>query len=264
MMKKGIYWIIALALLCGFSFPCAAQIIPAPGDADNDIYAKYTSELIGCYTGKSAGGSASVTTDSGITITVTGLTSDLTLVVMPVLENDTEAWSWVSGIMTDRAETFMPFDIYFTDDSGTPVTPGSNVSVTVSVPDSYANPGVYILFPNENISKPGISTTGKTLTFTYTGSGYIVLASAKSGTSDGKPGDPNDPGKPDSPADSSDPDNQGKPDSPDDPGTGDDRNIMLWVFICSASLLGLGGLTAARRNRKRYQPASDADAKGTQ
>ena len=235
-MRKGITCIIALILLCGFSLPCAAQAVTAPGDTNNDIYAKYTSTLIGYYADKSAGGSASVTTAGGITIAVKGLSANLTLVVMPVLQSDTQAWNWFGDMMNGKAEMFIPFDIYFTDESGNTVTVNSDTEVTISVPDDYTNPIIYNLFPNETINKPGFSTAGKTLTFTYAGNGYIILASA---VSNGETGNPNEPGSPD---------------------TGDIINIMLWVLVCGAGLLGFSVLIAGR-NRKRYKTAAAA-AKG--
>ena len=242
MMRKGIMFVTALVLICVFAFPSAAQTVAVPGSADNAVYAKYTSAPGGCYTGKASGGSASVTTDGGIILTIKGVPDDLTLVVMPVLDSDTQAWSWFCGMMDDRTERFMPFDIYFKDESGNMLTAGFDIEVTISVPEDYTGPELYQLFSDETINKLNFSDESEALSFTYSGSGYIVLAQAMSG---GKPND-----NPDSRPD-------GKEESePDTTDTGDNSNITVWLWVCGVSLLGLSLLIIAGRKKRRC--AADA------
>jgi len=232
MMRKGITWIVIFTLLCGFSLPCAAQTVTARGDANSDVNAKYAGELVGCYTDNEVGGSTSVTTDEGITVAIKGLSAGLILVVMPILQSDTQAWNWFSSIMTGKAEKFTPFDIYFIDKSGNKVAVSSDVQVTISVPEDYTNPAIYNLFSNETINTLSFVNAGKTLTFTYAGNGYIVLASAMP---------------------------RGKPSIPK---TGDDSDAILLILVFGASLLALSGALIAGQNRKRYKIAARAATKG--
>lgn len=226
-MKKSLIFIITLILLLGLALPCTAQTMTAPGSTGADVFAKYTGELAGCYSDQVNGGSASVTTDGGITITINGsLPNGLTLVVMPVPQSDTQAWEWFTKQMSGKAEQFMPFDIYFTDESGQPAAVNVAIEVTITVPEGYANPLAYSLLPDETLNKLDCAVKGKALTFTYSGKGYVVLA-ATSGT------------------DTSEPIDSGKI-----PGTGDHNNPLLWVILCGVSM---GGIALALKQRgKRY------------
>jgi len=284
-MKKRLSLVTALVLLFCFALPRAARAAETPGNVDRDILAQYAGSLSGCYTCKVAGGGASVTTGGGVTVAVKGVLPDgLTLVVMPVLQSDTQAWSWFAGMMSGKAEKFMPFDIYFTDGSGNTVTVTSDIEVTVTVPDGYANPAIYNLFPNETLNKLGSAATGKNLVFTYSGEGYIVLASAaqNGGNPSGNntsPPTPNTPGHTPEPGDDGkledgedgDTNGEGRKDEEDQervsdenpplangddsnpkmPSTGDNSNMTLWLLIGGASLTLLGGMVIAGWKRKR-------------
>ena len=169
-MKKCLAFITALILLLCFALPCSAQTLTAIGNADGGIFAKYTDELIGCYTCKTLGGGASVTTGGGITLTVKGALRDgLTLVVMPVLQSDIMAWSWFESMMDGKAEKFMPFDIYFTDESGNPSAPASDIEVALTIPEGYAKPLIYNLFPDETLNEPDSAAAGEALSFIWPG-----------------------------------------------------------------------------------------------
>ena len=280
-MRKGLTFVTALVLLFCFALPRAARAAEAPGNVDRDILAQYAGSLDGCYTCKVDGGGASVTTSGDVTVAVKGVFPDnLTLVVMPVLQSDTQAWSWFAGMMSGKAEKFMPFDIYFTDGSGSTVTVTSDIEVTVTVPDGYANPAIYNLFPNETLNKLGSAATGKNLAFTYSGVGYIVLTSVAQNS--GSPGGkgpattptPNTPGNTAEPGDDgkledggdgnpngegredeedqyevsdenpplADGDDNGSDSNPQMPRTGDDSNMTLWLMIGGASLAMIGGM----------------------
>ena len=242
-MRKSLIFVIVIISLFCFALPCAAQTVNVSGEANGDIYAKYTSALAGCYTDKVSGGSASITTDGGITISVKGAQSGLTLVVMPVLQRDTQAWTWFLAQMSVKVDKFMPFDIFFKDEYGNTVPVTSNIEVMITVPDGYTNPIIYNLFSDETLGKLNSAAASKTLTFTYSGKGYIVLASVTSG--DGDPKDPSAPSQPGGDI-STDPSNPGKI-----PDTGDNTNMTLWLLLGGATLIILICMLIVGRKKKK-------------
>jgi len=223
-VRKNLTIITALILLFCLTLAFAASasasaVSGVPGNAAGDIVAQYAGSLEGCYTCQVDSGGASITTDSGVTVAVHGsLADNLTLVVMPVPQSDTQAWNWFQSMMDGKAEEFLPFDIYFLDESGNVVADSSAIEVAITAPNGYANPAIYNLFPNETLNKLNSTVTGQRLTIIYSGAGYIVLASeAPDG---GNPGDivPDITPTPDTPNTPGTPITPDTPDNTDEPG----------------------------------------------
>ncbi len=70
------------------------------------------------YIADSGNGSYSITTENGITVTVTPenpLPDGIRLVVYVVPVTEAEAYKWFSDCTKDIGENILPFDIYFFD-----------------------------------------------------------------------------------------------------------------------------------------------------
>jgi|LSQX01.1.fsa_nt_gb hypothetical protein len=127
-------------------------------------------------------GSSSVTTESGITVSISAdeqtFESGVNLVVREISEEETEAYSWFSDVLKEVGSKILPLDIYFEKD-GQKVQVNSKVRVTITLPQGYNNPIIcYVSSDGKVEVVPSTVENGK-ITFEVDHFSYYVLAESE-------------------------------------------------------------------------------------
>lgn len=95
------------------------------------------------YKNNVSGGSSSVTTKNGITVTITGgaeaFEPGVRLVVREITAEEKDVRDWFSGVLNETGTDILPFDIYFEKD-GQRIPLNSKLQITITLPDGYAAP----------------------------------------------------------------------------------------------------------------------------
>lgn len=146
-MKRAICVLAALLLLMTAHAAAESATVDQPGgSATIDVKAVYretADEYV--YKEEVSGGEVSVTTDEGITVTVSGdedvLEDGLKLTLRVIPEEDAEAYGWFSEVLEDVGDKILPLDIYFEKD-GQRVEINGKVTITIDLPEGYENPVV--------------------------------------------------------------------------------------------------------------------------
>lgn len=205
-MKKIMMVLLSFALLLSFSLTAfAAENEPA----EIDVYARYVGAADGEYTAEIVNAGATITTEDGTVISVTGAPNGaVTLVVVPIPASEKEAWEWLAECLENAGTPVRAYDIYFLDADGNRFNADGAV-ITMTAP-SVGGTLIACSVNTDGIGKVLTSavSAGK-ITFTTNGSHYYVLAE--------KAGAP----QPSNPAVS--------------PKTGDSSNIWLWMILAFIS-----------------------------
>lgn len=171
-MKRILSFVLSLMLICSLS--CRAYA--AEDERQADVYVKVVRTLVGVYPAPVEDGSAEVTTDDDITITVTELPDGAaSLMVVPVPRSESEAWEWITDCLGDTGMPIHTFDIYFEDQNGDRIEANGAV-VTIECPHCTGTPLVCALESDGTVRILNDSTQGPAVTFTANGSAYYVIA----------------------------------------------------------------------------------------
>lgn len=181
-------------------------------------------------------GKAEITTVSGAKITVSvedNILEGLRLNVIEIVEDDVEAYGWISEVMKDTAEKFTAYDIYFTDSQGRTVSVSGNVMVAVTTPNCYASPKAFHISTDGKVEEVDSKQINGNTEFVANTFSYYAVADKKA-NNDNNGGTVN-------------PINPTEPSKPDVPKTGDNSNIQLYAVILLATALMIVILETKRR-----------------
>lgn len=162
-----------LALAC-----CTSALAEGTGNVtEKDVFAKLEYLIEGEATTPVENGSAAVTVEGDITLTVTDIPeSAVGLVIFPIPASETEAWSWITACLRGEGKLPVhPFGIYFVDADGNR-TNASGATVTLDCPHCTNQPVVCSLRTDGTVAvlNNGAART-VSVTFTTDGSPYYVI-----------------------------------------------------------------------------------------
>lgn len=122
-------------------------------------------------------GKAEVTLKDGTKVTATGIKEDgLKLIIVPVVSTDTASWNWYNQIFKNVGTKLFPFDVYFVDQNDKVVEVGSEVDVSVTLPQKYATPLLYKVESNGKLTLVKSTLNGNVLTFKANSDATYCLA----------------------------------------------------------------------------------------
>ena len=131
------------------------------------------------YKNNVSGGSSSITTRNGITVTVTGgqdaFKPGVRLVVREITAEEKDAYDWFSGVMKDTGASILPFDIYFEKD-GQRIPLNVHLQIAITLPDGYTAPLVCYVGTDGNADILSSSVKGGKILFETDYTGYFVVA----------------------------------------------------------------------------------------
>lgn len=177
--KKRLAILLLLCILTDcFSSICHAENPAAVGQmaADFGVYATYKEGQKSYFTAETKDGKSEIQIPDGTSIAAEGISEDIrSLVVYPIVSEDTEAWAWFLACMNGKGINFAPYEIYFLNQNGEK-TSAENVMITISMPQSMKNPAVFSLSSSGNLKKLSAQNSGGGVAFQTDGSEYYVLA----------------------------------------------------------------------------------------
>ena len=177
--KKRLAILLLLCILTDcFSSICHAENPAAVGQmaADFGVYATYKEGPKSYFTAETKDGKSEIQIPDGTSIAAEGISEDIrSLVVYPIVSEDTEAWAWFLACMNGKGINFAPYEIYFLNQNGEK-TSAENVMITISMPQSMKNPAVFSLSSSGNLKKLSAQNSGGGVAFQTDGSEYYVLA----------------------------------------------------------------------------------------
>lgn len=177
--KKRLAILLLLCILTDcFSSICHAENPAAVGQmaADFGVYATYKEGQKRYFTAETKDGKSEIQIPDGTSIAAEGISEDIrSLVVYPIVSEDTEAWAWFLACMNGKGINFAPYEIYFLNQNGEK-TSAENVMITISMPQSMKNPAVFSLSSSGNLKKLSAQNSGGGVAFQTDGSEYYVLA----------------------------------------------------------------------------------------
>lgn len=177
--KKRLAILLLLCILTDcFSSICHAENSAAVGQmaADFGVYATYKEGPKSYFTAETKDGKSEIQIPDGTSIAAEGISEDIrSLVVYPIVSEDTEAWAWFLACMNGKGINFAPYEIYFLNQNGEK-TSAENVMITISMPQSMKNPAVFSLSSSGNLKKLSAQNSGGGVAFQTDGSEYYVLA----------------------------------------------------------------------------------------
>lgn len=222
--------IAVLALVCAFSacmacYAAAETLAEEKRSVNIDVvadYVKNTSDPKRFY-GEITDGRATVTTDDGATVAVSGVQADgLTLVVLPIMKSETAAWEWFSSCLKNYGTNLYPVDIYFIDKNGNRVEYNGSFSISITTPETYTEPSVFYLSTDGKVTPLDSTVNGNAVTFQISHNSYYVIAEKLQST----------------------------PDDPDSPPTGDTSNKPLWIALVLVAGVGVVGTTVFGKRKR--------------
>lgn len=206
-MKKTAVLIAALILSAFCSVPVFAAGNDLPEEQTIGVFAKAVYTLPdGCYGAEEDDdGDYIVELPDGTEITVTPKLADpsLRIVIVPITEQDEQAYRWISDCATNLGTNPLFYDIYFIDEYGTRVDVNMTLEVSVALMSSYGAPKAAEISADGKVSQLVSKSGGNIVSFTIEKGGYYALASAKIGDTD----------------------------TPVSPSTGDNSMINLWIAL---------------------------------
>ena len=177
-MKKIGLILTCTLLMCAFSLPCRAESLTQTGQtASGDVYAVFREQTEHIVTGVVTGGTGTVLLPDGTRLDISGIEDDrLTLTVIPVTGDDTDAWNWFNNCLNQKGNGFFPFEIYLTDGNGSKIRQNSPCTVTVTLPQLPDDPAVCAVSADGTVTALAFSTAGSAVTFRADAAGYYVIA----------------------------------------------------------------------------------------
>ena len=222
-MKKTAVLIAAVILSVFCSVPVFAAGNDLPEEKTIGVFAKAVYTLPdGCYGAEEDdGGDYIVELPDGIKITLTSKSTapSLRMVIVPITEQDEQAYQWISDCTTDLGTDFWFYDIYFIDEYGTRVDVNMALEVSVALMNGYGTLKAAEISADGRISQLASKSGGNKISFTIEKGGYYAVASARTG-------------------------NTGTPISPK---TGDNSMMDLWIALLFVSGIGVAGITILYR-----------------
>lgn len=196
-MKKLYTALLVLVMFC-----LTAGFYAAAEDRPNDkihhaataIY-RYSSDP-NVYTALHQNASYSITTNDGVTITVTGLNGTAQdmwmLVVRQIKSDDKEAWRWFEQCTKDIGTNILPYEIYFVDKSGNREPLDGRITVAIALPDAYRDPVVCSLSTSGQASLLTSALQDREVRFRGDSEYYYIILEKNTGggsppTGDGNP-----------------------------------------------------------------------------
>lgn len=252
-MRKAVVLFLAVTVLCSVALPGYAagntggieEIVTA------DVYAGYI-RAADPNVASVENGNASVTTESGYTVSVTGAPADAVyLRVIPIPAYEQEAWNWFRACLGDAANPLAVFDIYFEDADGNRINANG---VSVSITYNSETEKVYSVATNGSAVALDAAISEGTVAFTANGSHYYVLAKTVAASAE-----------PEKEVISSKPEG-GSVEISDDhpkagdtvsvfnnPQTGDGNDPLLWIGMMLASLIAVFWIVMSMRKRSKNE-----------
>ena len=221
-MKKTAVLIAAVILSVFCSVPVFAAGNDLPEEKTIGVFAKAVYTLPdGCYGAEEDGGDYIVELPDGIKITLTSKSTapSLRMVIVPITEQDEQAYQWISDCTTDLGTDLWFYDIYFIDEYGTRVDVNMALEVSVALMNGYGTLKAAEISADGRISQLASKSDSNKISFTIEKGGYYAVASARTG-------------------------NTGTPISPK---TGDNSMMDLWIALLFVSGIGVAGITILYR-----------------
>lgn len=226
-MKKTAVLIAAVILSVFCSVPVFAVGNALPEEQTIGVFAKAVYTLPdGCYCAeKDDDGNYIVKLPDGIEITLTSPSAapSLRIVIVPITEQDEQAYQWISDCTANLGTDLLFYDIYFIDEYGARVDANMTLEVSVTLTNGYGTPKAAEISADGRASQLVSKSGGNKISFTIEKGGYYAVASAKAG-------------------------NTGTPISPQ---TGDNGMLEPWIVLLLVSGVGVA-VTAIYGRKKRY------------
>lgn len=195
------------------------------------IYVSYKeNEANNIYTDVVKDGKAEIVTKEGYVIDVEGAIPDgLSLVIMPILETDTEAMKWFRSCMSSYGANFFPFELYFVDKNGTRISPQCEINVRINIGNDSRELIVCYLSYDSVVTDLDSFIKNKEIHFSTSKDGYFVIAEKHA-------------------------ENQtpGQPGESQVPNTGDAHTLSLWYILVIVSSIGLCAFKYQKRANLNY------------
>ena len=224
-MKKTAVLIAAVIL----SVFCSVPVFAAGNDLSEEetigVFAKAVYTLPdGCYGAEEDGGEYIAELPDGVKITLTSkfTAPSLRLMIVPITEQDEQAYQWISDCTTDFGTDLLFYDIYFIDEYGARVDVNMPLEVSLALMNGYGTLKAAEVSETGRISQLVSKSGGNKISFTIEKGGYYAVASAKTGNTD----------------------------TPVPPQTGDNSRIDLWIVLLFVSGIGIAGTTIYGRKKK--------------
>lgn len=227
-MKKTAVLIAALILSLFCSVPVFAAGNDLPEEQTIDVFAKSVYTLPdGCYGTEEDDGDYIAKLPDGTEITLTPKYADpsLRIVIVPITEQDEQAYQWISDCATNLGTNPLFYDIYFIDEYGTRVDVNMTLEVSIALLNGYGTPKVAAISADGKVSQLVSKCAGNIVFFTIEKGGYYALASARTGDTG----------------------------TTISPQTGDTGMMNLWIALLFVSGVGVAGATLYGRNRKQFR-----------
>jgi hypothetical protein len=179
-----------------------------------------------------AGGyTAKVENDSGVQTSVfvklaEPLPEGIRLIVHLIPTSDSAPHGWFEEVLSEYGGRVVPYDVYFTNEGGVPVTVRGQMTITFAIPDGFTDPAVYYV-STEGAAEPmraAVDFEGGTISFTTDHNSYYVIVDRGWRETDHEPGA--------------------------SPPTGEGRGAWGWIAWL---VLSGGGLIVLVYGRKRRQ-----------
>ena len=175
-MKKLIPGLLCLAALLA---PVSAQAEGLSVKTEVDVTVTYTEEELQGSTGLGTGGT--ITLQDGTEVKVqagSSADSDIRVAVVPVTQEDAEAYAYVTGCMETYGEKPYAFYILFYRD-GKEVTPSAPVTLAAAAPDGYGESVLYSFAGAGAVQEAAGKPAGGAWTFTVSDSRYFAAVLPK-------------------------------------------------------------------------------------
>ena len=223
-MKKAAVLIAVVILSVFCSAPVSADE-DVPAEKTIGVFAKSVYTLPdGCYGAKEEDGSDSVVElPDGVKIAFTAKSTapSLRMVIVPITEQDAQAYAWISACAADFGAEHLFYDIYFIDEYGNRVDAHMPTEVSVALMNGCGTLKAAGISTDGSLSQLVSKSGGYNVSFTIEKGGYYVVASEKTGT-------------------------------PVVPKTGDNRRMEPWVALLVVSGIGVAGTVMYGRKKKRF------------
>lgn len=188
-MKKAAVLIFTVIL----SVFCSASVFAAESDLAEErtisVFAKAAYTLPdGCYGAEAddGGGDYVVKLPDGskITLTPKSAVPSLRVVIVPITENDKQAYQWVSSRTTDFGTDPLFYDIYFINEYGTRVDVNMTLEVNIELINGYNPLKAAEISTDGTVSRLVSKNGGNKISFTIEKGGYYAVASASGDNTD--------------------------------------------------------------------------------
>ncbi len=156
-----------------------------------------------------------------ITLIPKSANPSLRIVIVPITEQDEQAYQWISRCATNLGTNPLFYDIYFIDEYGTRVDVNMTLEVSVALMSGYGVSKAAEISADGKVSQLVSKSGGNIVSFTIEKGGYYAFASARIGDTD----------------------------APISPQTGDNSMMNLGIALLFVSCVGVAGTTLYGRKK---------------